>query len=405
MNYIIKCFLFFAVLLSTSLSYGKFKYMSKLGLNRCTACHVSPTGGAIRNAQGKAFGQHGYKMAINKRFSSEALSADVRMIYYSPENDDQNRGGLGLMTGSLGLNVPLYESESGVETRLVYSHNLGGFGGSSPQDAYVRWRFEDDSETSFRPQYLLVGRFHLPFGILTDEHRTYVRAQNNSSWNDYDMGFMLSANPFLGLHYDVGLVNGEKTSGTGFRTDGAAAWGSFANVRYTPSYLPLILGASFSRHAAPQVIGSVSDDPESIAVYASLNLQRWVSFLPLVVTHEYQQSKNWNKDSLFAGARYINPSNGYAASVVNSTSVGQLLRFDLDLSDRLSLIYKYESLLLNKNFSGDTYVRNGFGIQYILGPNMILNARYEKASGGSGVDSKSSSALQDTTWLLLQVSI
>ncbi len=397
--------LFLLVSFYASAGNAKFQYVSKLGLNRCTVCHVSPTGGGLRNSQGKAFGQHGYKVSKNKYYTQDALSADVRMIYYSPENSDKNRGGLGLMTGSLGLNLPLYETESGTESRLVYTHNLGGFGGSTPQDAYVRWRYREDSENSILPQYVLVGRFHLPFGILTDEHRTYVRMQNNSSWNDYDMGLMVSGNPFEGLHYDLGVMNGQKTKGAVFNNEGATDWGQFLNLRLNIPKLPLILGASYAKHAAlKSVTASNNKDPKSFSIYGAFNFGAYVSFVPLVVTFEHHESKNWNEDSIFA-ARYIDPSNGYQSSVLNSTSKGQLIRFDFSVNEKLILMYKYDSLLLNKDFSGDTYVRSGFGFRYVMGPNMILDGRYEKAHGGSSVDSNVSAALQDAVIVLLQVSI
>lgn len=397
--------LLFALIIQVvaSVSNARIEYAAKHRINRCTACHTSPVGGSLKNVNGKAYGQHGF--AANPFANQDLVSADIRMIYFEPENSETNKGGLGIMNGQVGLNAPLMKKgKFPYETRLVYSHNVGGFGGTSPRNAYIRWKFVDDTKTSLLPQYTLVGRFHAPFGVVTDEHRTYVRLQNNTTWNDLEMGALFSANPVESVHYDLAIVNGEKTSGSSFGAGRANDWGNIVNLRYAPAWLPMFLGMSYANYSASTDSGNLNNsNPESMSAYTVVAMQRLFSWLPLSLIYEYQQSKNWNEDSAFIG--YLG-AGAYKTTVVNSESVGQLFRADYQLTEKFNLVYQYDSLLLNRDFTGDTFVRQGLGFRWVIGPNMLLNLRQETALGGSNTESSlDSRAKQKAFWVVLQVGI
>ena len=392
-----------ALFFYAEVSEARLQYAALHKMNRCTHCHINPTGGSLRNKTGKTYGQYGF---LPGPFSNQdLLSADVRILHYQPEKQEANRGGMGVMAGQIGANVPLMTEKShGYESRLAYSHNLGGF--STTRSAYLRLKFSQDSETSWLPQYLMVGRFYAPFGALTDEHRTYVRMQNRTSWNDFDTGAQVSANPFDSLHYDIAVVNGQKNAGS-LSEDQSTKWGYIANLRWVPAFLPMMAGLSYSEHKMPtSTTAANSEDPKSWAVYGVAPLQQVSSWLPLTVTMEYQESENWNEESEneFV-ARYVSGA-PYKTGIVGKTSKGLLLRTDIHLSQRWSLIYKYDSLLLNDEFTADTFIRDGYGLRWAFGPNSILQFRHETTRGGppSEPDAARLGKL-DAFWVLLQVGV
>ena len=89
---------------------------------------------------------------------------------------------MGVMNGSAWVSAAVQDlTTAGPEVRVVAEQNLGGFG-SGPRQWYGRVKFAPDTETTWLPQYILVGRIIPAFGMMTDEHRTYVRIQSGTTW-------------------------------------------------------------------------------------------------------------------------------------------------------------------------------------------------------------------------------
>ncbi len=209
-----KLFLFFGLawfFMTSYWSHARPEYSARLRTNRCTTCHTSPAGGGHRNLTGKAFGP---KSAPLKAFSKQDIFGfDFRALVHTQlKNIKDAKNGMGIMVGIPSVSIPFHSSEGGKEWRLVYSQNIGGFGLTTvPREAYLRVKLYDDYRAY--PQFISVGRFSAPFGLLTDEHRTYTRWQTRTTWNDQEMGLLFSGDWTPALHYDLSIVNGEQTQG------------------------------------------------------------------------------------------------------------------------------------------------------------------------------------------------
>ena len=128
----------------------------------------------------------------------------MRAILTTTGEVRQSRNGLGLMEVLGAVNVPVVEDKSSA-TNFVASYYFGAFSQAvGLRDTYLRWQHKDSQLL----EYVTVGKFTAPFGLLTDEHRTYARWQTRSTWNNYNMGAMLSGELTQGLHWDFAVVNG-----------------------------------------------------------------------------------------------------------------------------------------------------------------------------------------------------
>lgn len=375
------------------------EYAARLGMSRCTACHVSPTGGGHRVLAGKAFGSKGY--ALSKWSQQDLISVDLRGIYNYPEKvtDPNTKSGTGIMAVNVSANVPL--KEEGNEIRLLVGYDAGGFTGSSNRDVYARFRYYEDYENHWYPQYMLIGRFKAPVGLVTDEHRTYVRMQNATGWNDFSSGALFSGDPLMSLHYDWGLINGEPAlGGTGFGESKATLWGSVLNIRWTPGMKPFVLGTSGTYHKRKRT----ENDPYSYSLYGILATDSFFNgLIKGTVMLEYQRAKFWNSK---LPSRYFKSSSTYTTSVANEESQGLMAQWNWEYSEKWTFLLKFEELILDvKNYPSDWFRSHGVGVNYAFGPNMLLKTRYdytdvsvpqEKGQGGY-LD-------QDMFWAMMQIS-
>jgi hypothetical protein len=361
------------------------EYAARFGINRCTACHYSPAGGGPKNQAGKYFAAFGYPSNtwIHRQ---DYVGAEVKMLYYRPEQSDVGRGGLGIMAGNVWASVPIQDlGEDGPEVRLVAEENLGGFNAATARQWYARVANRPDTETSLLPQYVLVGRVIPPFGLMTDEHRTYVRIATNTEWNmnAFDTGVLASANPIESVHYDIGAFNGQKNAGAAPSAGMADVWGGLVNVRWTPSRLPFVLGASGALYSAPQVQASNIGPSDAKSIYGILSGHRLThNRIPLTISAEWTQAKGFNSS---IPATNLTDS-AYAGTVAGATSQAVLVMAEYELTRRFSLIYKYDQLLLNQEFPADAYARNGFGFKHWFGNGMWASVRYDFSSSGRAGD-------------------
>lgn len=373
-------------------SWARPEYAIQHNINRCTACHISPIGGGTRNLNGKQYGSH--QLGLSPFAKQDYFSADVRMVHYDP-GKTTSRSGMGLMAGLFSLNAPISPSDDSL--MLSYTHNIGGWTGTD--SAFFRWKNSEDTATSWAPQYILVGRFHAPFGPLTDEHRTYTQIQTKNSWNlDFEMGALISANPSDNFHYDIAVVNGEKAAGSIPTAGRAGLWGTIGNFRFMPQSWPLMLGASTTYHNR----NSPDPSPWAHTIYGVTSLSRLTNYkFKGSFTFQYARAKYWNKTI----NNFITDA-AYQTSVENSESEGWYGMLMWDIAERWSLVYKYDQLVLDMDYPSDAYIRHGVGFRHLVAPNGYFSARYEMADAnhpseehGTGIGAL------DGFWLLLQISI
>jgi hypothetical protein len=313
------------------------------------------------------------------------------------------------MAGSVWAALPLADSRSGLsETRIVAEHNVGGFTQAAARNLYLQFAPKDETKTSVLPSHLEIGRIMPPFGLMSDEHRTYVRLQTATTWNqDLRVGVLASANPVDMIHYDLAAFSGSgagasASNGTSTGTVGQSSqWTYFANFRLMPSRGGFFLGASGSFSEADPGPGKGSKSARSI--YGALSLNRWTgALLPVTILAEVAQAVNWN--SSFSG-NLINDTN-YATSVASTSSEGYLVQLNYDFSPMFQFQYKYDILMLDREFPADAYQRHGFGFKHWFGPNMWLQARYEKASAGRpGEEMGTKTGALSAVWAVISVGI
>ena len=390
-KFLVISFLFFSLE-----SFGRPEYALKLMTNRCTTCHANPVGGGHRNLVGKFYGP---KSAPLESFSKQdVFGFDFRTIFYTPvktKDRQSGKSGMGVMAALPSISVP-FSKQKGREWSLVYSHNVGGFHGTSPRDAYLKVRLYEDYR--WYPQYILIGRFSSPFGLLDDEHRTYIRQQTRTSWNDQEVGILFSGDWSYSLHYDFAFVNGEQTGGTSFGTNQVSAWGSVANVRTFLSSWGWMLGASASYYRNKQ-------NSSALSIYQNLSVGHLTKgLLPGNLTTEVVLAQKMNSRmpvQFFSEA-------AYRTQVKDGNSLGYKVQWNYNFKMDWKFVFKYDYLILERDYAGDSYQRYGFGLRHFFNNQVSAQLRYEKALASQEselVSQKRGLGSQDVIWALLQVKI
>lgn len=320
----------------------------------CTSCHYSPAGGGPRTIDGKLFGTHGYRP--NSFAVQEFVSADFRLLYYRAKEAVRTKGGMGVMAGAVAGHVYL---DAGRRLLLLLDHNFAGFAAAPYREAYLQWR----PRVGRWIDTVTAGRFRAPFGIVTDEHRTYARIQTGSEFFNYDTGALVSGNPIQWLHYDWAVVSGVHSTGSTLGTDQSSQWGTLVNARWLRR--PWMFGASAAYYdpAAGQL------ERRAWTLYAGAVWNRWL------VMAERAEARGFNSGL----ARGFVASNAFADAVSGAESTGWLGWLEYSVSDRLALIYKYDLLTPDRSFPADLYERHGLGARWALGPNVLLQVRAERA--------------------------
>lgn len=375
------------------------EYSVRYAINRCTACHFSPAGGGPRNLNGKYFGAFGHKSESWIQ-NHDVVGIEAKFLYYKPEDSKEVKGGLGVMLGSVWGSLPIQSLTNDTpEIRLVAEQNMGGFG-AGPRQWYLRWTFDEDTQTSFLPQYFLFGRIISPFGLMTDEHRSYVRMQSGTSWNTgLDMGLLLAANPTDNIHYDFAIFNGKKNLGTAPASEMADIWGGTLNLRYLSAKFPISFGVSHSYYPAT----SIADQSTATSLYTIFSFHRMTNNrVPISLSAEIVQATNWN-DSF--SALFVSDPN-YLTSIAKTKSRGYYFLTEWNVSEKLIFQYKFDQLELNQNFPSDSYLRHGLGFKYLHANNLWSLIRYEKAIANQPNEKYGLKiGAQDALWILMNISI
>lgn len=355
------------------------EYATKEKAN-CIACHVNPWGGGPRNVFGKVYGSHGFNPA--KTSTLDVYYADVRFIDYLPTTKTTQRAnGLALMEAAVTGNVPIIQGENGSEMRGVLTYNMSPLAGSQAREAYIR--FQLPAQGASVPTEIMFGRFYVPFGLLTDEHRTYTKLQTNMMLNNYDVGGSLSWNFNPDWHWDLALVSDFQTGGN-FTASGLT-FGSVLNTRWNPHQLPFLLGLSGNFQKT-----TTYPQPFAISEYGVLSFDRLTdNKVSANLSLEAVEALNWNNPTLNTGQ--INPglpvfftpggaSDPYLRSVAYKQTRGYYALFKYNLTHVWTPFYKLDYINLDTNSGSNQFYRHGFGVEAYLNSNLILNLRYEYAS-------------------------
>ena len=399
-----KCKPIHALLLSVGLyltlssAHARPEYAVKNN-SSCVTCHTTPWGGGPRNVFGKVFGSHGY--ALGKHSATDLYYGDIRALAFFPEKPTnpgtKKRSGLALMKASAAANVPITGEPGKAELRAVLSYSFGVLA-SGLNEAYVRWQITRNESA---PIHILVGRFYSPFGLLTDEHRTFTKSQVPTSLNDYEMGGAISLD-FLQsqFHWDFAITNGFQSGGS--LTNQDLTYGLIGNLRWQPPYLPFFLGASGKRDRTL----TNKPSPYAVALYGALSLDRLTdSFIPGSIQVETVLARHWNDPDRNSDISCdFSETANFIDGVVLAQSIGWYAMLNIDLSTKLILRYKFESLALNRQFPSDSFLRHGVGLKYFLSSNTNILVRVEKAQARRpGIEDEEKLGSQDSMYGVLRI--
>jgi len=138
------------------------------------------------------------KTSLDERVMS--FSGNMRTIGLLSQKPlkDGNKSGIALMTATLGIEVNPIPNMS-----AVIQYDLGFF---SPgvRDLYAAFSLPENAFV----ESITVGQFRPPLGLLTSEHRIYMKRFLGGSINDYDVGLKVSGSRSI-FSYDLALVAGE----------------------------------------------------------------------------------------------------------------------------------------------------------------------------------------------------
>lgn len=370
-----------ALVLPCPQALAHIQYALKYNQHSCAVCHFSPAGGGPKTRAGKLFGAH--NLAINPIFANPYVSADFRALYYWPQETGASKDGMGIMSGSVAGHASLDEKERVV---LVLEHNIAGFSAAPYRDTYALFRIPRRWAES-----LMVGRFRVPFGIVTDEHRTYTRVQTQTEWYSFETGAMLSGNPTRHLHYDWAVVNGTHSTGSSMAAGQAGHWGTVLNLRYLRApYLAGASGSYFNSGAGGRTRSRAG------SAYGAFIWNRWT------LLGEFVRAEGFNSN--LARGFVSNPL--YGETLANAVSHGVFALLEYEFTERLYGIYKFDLLTPDRDFPADQFERHGLGFRWNLAPFVWLQARIEKARASHPSERRGTGTGRlDAAFAILQITL
>ncbi|MCM2281847.1 MAG: hypothetical protein NDI61_08375 [Bdellovibrionaceae bacterium] len=355
------------------------EYAVRHGINRCTACHVSPYGGGIRTVNGKLYGSRGFQTGpLSKQ---DLFQFDYRAEFLRAQNGDRKRQGAMLMTANPAAHLPVMKVEDGgAETSVNVTYALGEVD-LGLRDAYILIRPVGESRSAASD--FVLGRVIAPFGLATDEHRTFTRIATNTSVNKYEMGGGISGDPLETLHYDLFVSDGFQAKGA--LPSREATWAVIANVRTMPFTGPLAIGASHSRHG-----GTIADDQDLTAtsLYGVLSLDRLIpGFINGSFQAEWVTARGWNNSNFNGGMSNFFPAGGgsaeytsWAAALSDKTSESIYGLLNWDMTETWTAQLKLDAYMPNNEFRGDVFYRYSGGLRMRLMSNLTTILRYEDST-------------------------
>lgn len=378
-----KSFFLFSFLLIGQLAISRPEYAAKHGYVNCSLCHASPFGGASRNVNGKIYGSHEYQ--TNPFSKQDLFSFDTRMELFYTKGVSTTRG-VYFMAADPTMNIPLYQTADGqVLDRFVYSLGLAPMETNTKErEAYFVHTLNKPEDEKFFSQIVL-GRFLLPFGLMTDEHRTYTRLQTKTSNFDFDYGVGFTGDPTSRLHWDASFTSASSYA-SGATTQGGTApgytndspYGVTLNLRYRPGNHPGYFGVSALSQNSQTL-------PSSLEAYSIYNV---ISFENI-----FKKTINWQIEFVYAKG-FTNPTvNSYMGrffipaddtawndTLKDAKSYGFYSLLNYELSSKWLLLYKYDQLVPDTRFTADSFSRNSAGAKYFLNSNMDVNFRIEQSN-------------------------
>ena len=204
--------------LSPQLAHSEPYFAVQMGL-KCSACHVNPTGGGMRNTFGALWGQTTLPARTLKiteaPFTGEisryfALGANLRADYTVSDTPATDRN------NSFDLNsLRIYGELRAIPERLsIYFDERLAPGNANSAEAYVLYRSADHR------YYAKAGQMYLPYGLRLQDNGAYIREQTGISFLTPDRGIEFG---FDGARWTAQLAISNGTAGAS-EVDNGKQW-------------------------------------------------------------------------------------------------------------------------------------------------------------------------------------
>lgn len=394
--------LFLFVLIINHQAFARPEYGARYGVVNCAACHSSPFGGGSKNVYGKLFFTR--SKPIGNLTPSELYSLDLRINGLFPRDAEVNNNGVAIMSTVGAAHIPVETGDPNIRTKFVGDYDFGVLG---PGLRNVFVLVENSAhEPSRWLKHILVGKFNVPFGLMTDEHWSFLRLQTRTTINDFDTGVGLSGDPVERLHYDFAVTSSNTTSNAvsgkftpGTATSPESKQGYWLNLRADLQPIPLSIGLSGMKH----FLYSTSLDPWATSFYTILSFERATrGAVPVTLLFETAHAQGWNSNSYGLVSNFTSSAD-YLTSVEKKKSLGFSGEIQYDvLPQTLTLSYKYEKLMLDEDFGGDVFVKQNQGVKWYLTSNLNLHFRHEDGYSTVAAFKKDSSrALKEYYYIIL----
>ncbi len=382
-------------ILGAGSAFARPEYAVRHTYVSCTQCHVSPTGGGHRNLNGKHYGSFGQGLS---EFSKNAwFQLDMRSEAVNTKSATTQGRGILIMTTTPSVHAPVVVDPASQSEKMGFVASYGlGMLDTGLKDSYVLFQTGNEYLQSIQ-----VGRFQMPFGLLTDEHRTYTRMQVKSTVKDYESGFVGSSDLGAGFHYDLALTSGSFTSAGGsMTTSDDAPYTALLNVRWNPFGNAFFLGASSMKNGSYKY-----SDTNASSLYFATNTNELS--IPGVISGEFVWSQGWNNSTINSNMSYFVASSDatWGASIADSKAFGSNLQWMIDLSPSLILQVKAERFIPDTSYQADHFNRYGVGFKYRMNGQASVLGRYEKSlSTREGAqEAGNTKAVTDFAYFLLHV--
>jgi len=178
----------------------------------CSACHVNPIGGGLRNDFGRTYGQ----TVLSRSFSpfdsrklarltqSLTIGADARFnANYQKSEAQPNNTSKGFSTESAQLYFHFAIPDTGLS---FYIDEQVAPGSAINREAFVMYDFGDKSIN--KSSYLKAGRLFVPYGLRIEDDSAFVRQVTGMNFDNSDNGVE------YGASFDKTTVNLFVTNGT-----------------------------------------------------------------------------------------------------------------------------------------------------------------------------------------------
>ena len=194
-------------------------YLAVVAGLKCSACHVNPTGGGMRNTFGNVWGQT----------TLPARSVDMSGGPWTGELNRYFAVGADLRAGATGVDAPdtpsswsfdvnnlrMYLDMRVIPERLsVYIDERLAPGSATTAEAYVRLWTKDHR------YYMKVGQMYLPYGLRLQDDSAFIREMTSINFNTPDRGVEVG---FAGARWTAQFAISNGTAG-GPEVDNGKQW-------------------------------------------------------------------------------------------------------------------------------------------------------------------------------------